>query len=82
MKATMAPQVAGDRATAIVSRRDRVRQQGRISREAARALEILGHAIDYLMGEFLDAGGSFRGNEPQLQAIRLLMALNRQIYLG
>ena len=78
----MAPQVADDRATAIVSCRDGVRQRGRISREAAKALEILGHAIDYLMNEFLAAGGSFRGNEPQLEAIRLLMAVNRQIYLG
>jgi hypothetical protein len=82
MKGSVAPRVADDQATATVSCREVVRQQGRLSREAGRALEILGHAIDYLMDQFLDAGGSFRGNEPQLQAIRMLMAVNRQIYLG
>jgi hypothetical protein len=43
-------------------------------------LEILGHAIDHLMDEFLAAGGWFCGNEPQREAIRVPMVVNRQIY--
>ena len=52
-----------------------------ISPQAGRALEILGHAIEYLTDEFIHEGGSFSANNSQLQAVQLLMALNRQIYL-
>jgi hypothetical protein len=83
MKASVAPKKATDEFAAVaVSCGYGVRRRRRISREAGKALEILGHAIDYLMDEFLDAGGSFRGNEPQLEAIRLMMVVHRQIYLG
>jgi len=44
------------------------------------ALEILGHAIEYLTDEFVHQGGSFSSNNSQLQAVQLLMAINRQIY--
>lgn len=54
----------------------------RVSPEAGRALEILGHAIDYLADEYIHAGGSFRTHDPQIEAIQLLMSLNRQIYLA
>ncbi len=67
---------------AILACRAGTRRRRRISPEAGKALEKLGHAIDYLMDEFLNAGGSFCGNEPQLKAIRMLMAINRQIYFG
>jgi hypothetical protein len=52
----------------------------RIDRQAGRALEILGHAIEYLTDEFVHAGGSFCANNAQLEAVQMLMALNRQIY--
>lgn len=52
----------------------------RISREAGRALEILGHAIEYLADENVHEGRSFSANDPRVKAIRLLMAVNRQIY--
>lgn len=52
----------------------------RISPEAGRALEILGHAIDYLTDDFVYAGGSFSGHDPQVEAVQLLMGLNRKIY--
>lgn len=52
----------------------------RISPQAGRALEILGHAIDYLTDEYVYAGSRFSARDPQLQAIQMLMALNRQIY--
>jgi hypothetical protein len=52
----------------------------RISPQAGRALEILGHAIDYLTDEYVLHGGTFCARDPQLQAVQLLMALNRQVY--
>jgi hypothetical protein len=48
--------------------------------KAGRALEVLGHAIEYLTDEYVHAGGSFCANDGEVQAIQLLMALNRQIY--
>lgn len=52
----------------------------RIGREAGRALEILGHAIEYLADEYIHAGKSIRASDPEVEAIQLLMALNRRIY--
>ncbi|MGB6742361.1 MAG: hypothetical protein WBE38_01805 [Terracidiphilus sp.] len=52
----------------------------RISPQAGRALEILGHAIDYLTDEYVHHGGEFRPGDPELDAIELLMAANRAIY--
>jgi hypothetical protein len=42
----------------------------------------LGHAIEYLTGELVQEGGSFSANDPRIQAVRLLMAVNRQIYFA
>jgi len=52
----------------------------KISPQAGRALEILGHAIEYLADEFVYAGGSFSARDPQVEAVQLLMGLNREIY--
>lgn len=52
----------------------------RISPQAGRALEILGHAIDYLTDEYVHHGGGFHPGDPELDAIELLMAANRAIY--
>jgi hypothetical protein len=52
----------------------------RITPQAGRALEILGHAIEYLADEFVYQGGSFSAHDAQLEAVQLLMALNRQVY--
>ncbi len=60
-------------ATAVSRRR-------RISAEAGHALELLGHAIEYLTDEYVHAGGDFSAADPRIEAIQLLMALNRQIY--
>ncbi len=51
-----------------------------ITPQAGRALEILGHALEYLTDEFAYRGGSFSEHNAQLQAVQLLMALNRQVY--
>ena len=54
----------------------------RISPEVGHALEILGHAIEYLTDEFVHAGGSFSARDGQVEAVQLLMAVNRQIYFA
>lgn len=52
----------------------------RISPQAGRALEILGHAIEYLTDEFVHQGLTFSAKNEQLEAVQMLMALNRQVY--
>ena len=54
----------------------------RISPEAGRALEILGHSIEYLTDEFVHAGGSLSAHNAQVEAVQLLMGINRQIYFA
>jgi len=66
--------------TQAMSGTRRVVKRRRISPQAGHALEILGHAIDYLTDEYVYAGGTFSVRDAQLQAIHLLMAVNRQIY--
>jgi hypothetical protein len=52
----------------------------RITPQAGHALEKLGHAIEYLTDEFVCQGGPLAVGSPQLEAVQLLMALNRSIY--
>jgi hypothetical protein len=52
----------------------------RIDPRAGHALEILGHAIEYLTDEFVHSGGDLSPHNPELQAVQLLMAVNRAIY--
>jgi len=64
-----------------------LRRRRKISFEAGRGIEILGHAIQYLADEFaLDCmeriPGAPSAAHPRLQAIDLLMARNREIYLS
>ena len=58
------------------------RRRRRISPEAGRALEILGHAIEYLTDEYVHEGGSFSAHDPRLEAVQLLMARNREVYFS
>ncbi len=58
------------------------KRRRRISREDGLALEILGHAIDYLSDEFIHHGGSLTARDASVQAVQLLMRLNREIYLN
>ncbi len=50
--------------------------------KAGRALEILGHAIEYLADEYVRDDSPAEAKEGRLQAIQMLMALNREIYLS
>ena len=52
----------------------------RISPEAGHALEILGHAIEYLTDEYVHEKRELKSADPQVEAIRLLMSLNREVY--
>ena len=56
-------------------------RQRRISPEAGRALEILGHAIEYLMDQHAHEGSLLKWEQAHLEALSILKALNRQIYL-
>jgi hypothetical protein len=59
---------------------DRVRTNRRINSQAGRARELLAHAIEYLTSEYVHTDLSFSARNEQLEAVKLLMALNRQVY--
>ena len=58
----------------------RSNRRRRIDPESGRALEILGHAIEYLTDELVHGGEMIAANNAQVEAIQLLMAVNRQVY--
>src|SRR5277367_3862066 len=65
----------------------RARRRRMVSPQEGRAIEILGRAIEYLADEFavdcMDRSVPIVGvMYPRLQAIELLMTLNREIYLN
>jgi hypothetical protein len=66
--------------TAVRSTSVHVNRRRRITPEAGRALEILGHAIEYLTDEFVQDDRAFTVKKEQLQAVQMLMDLNRQVY--
>jgi hypothetical protein len=69
-------------APAVASTAVHARRRRHITPEAGHALEILGHAIEYLTDEFLHQGGSFAASDPRLESVRLLMTRNREIYFA
>jgi hypothetical protein len=52
----------------------------RITPQAGHALEILGHAIEYLTDEFVHSGSELSPSNGELKAVQLLMERNRQVY--
>ncbi|HWE87793.1 MAG TPA: hypothetical protein VG267_22815 [Terracidiphilus sp.] len=52
----------------------------RITPEAGHALEKLSHAIEYLSDELAIDAGPFTGNRGRIEAIDLLMSLNRRVF--
>jgi hypothetical protein len=52
----------------------------RITPRAGHALEILGHAIEYLTDQFVHRQSDFSPRSSELEAVQVLMALNRQVY--
>jgi hypothetical protein len=65
-------------ATSIVPVRTARRRH--IDPPAGHALEMLGHAIEYLTDELIHDGAGITANNERVQAVQLLMALNRQVY--
>jgi hypothetical protein len=62
-------------------RRSSVRRT--VSPASGRALEILGHAIEYLADEYvLKAArtGTLNSDDPRIDAMHILMSLNREVY--
>lgn len=68
-------------ARAVTASKGRIRPR-RINPEAGHALEKLGHAIEYLSDELVHEGGELTEHNPQVEAVQLLMALNRQVYFS
>jgi len=64
---------------AVSSTRVRTNRR-RITPQSGRALETLAHAIEYLTDDFVQQGFAYSAGNGQLQAVQLLMALNRQVY--
>jgi hypothetical protein len=58
----------------------RERTSRRITPQAGRAREILAHAIEYLTSEYVQTDLTFSARNEQLEAVQLLMSLNRQVY--
>ena len=54
----------------------------RITPEAGRGLEKLGHAVEYLTDEFVHDGCRFSEDRARLHAIQLLATLKRQIHFS
>ena len=52
-----------------------------ISRESGRVIEVLAHAIEYLCDEAVHNGGTMSAGDPQLEAVQLVMSLQRAVYL-
>jgi hypothetical protein len=56
-------------------------QRRHITPQAGHALEILGHAIEYLTDEYVnEQSAAFSARNEKIEAVQLLMALNRQVY--
>lgn len=74
---------AGWLGTSASSARPRPFVRRRLSAEGGRALEILGHAIEYLADEYandLADKGPLGNADPRIAAIQILKGLNRAIY--
>lgn len=56
------------------------KRRHRITPDAGHALEKLAHSIEYLADELVDKSTSLSADNERIQAIQILMALNRQVY--
>jgi len=65
---------------ATLAERSLPRRRRHITPQAGHALEILGHAIEYLTDEWVHEGGPLSAGNDRIMAVQLLMGLNRQVY--
>lgn len=66
--------------TEALSSSARAVRRRRIDRQSGHALEVLGHAIEYLADEYVHTGRVPDSEDPSLKAIQILMAANRDVY--
>ena len=59
-----------------------VRRRRRFSPQTGHALQILGRAIEYLSDEVAHQGVPVSADDPRLEAVKLLMALNHEVYFS
>lgn len=80
----MAASTAADfpAATVPLSARPGALRRRRITQQSGRALEILGHAIEYLADEYAHDGFAAKDHAGRLEAIQLLIRVNRDIYFA
>jgi hypothetical protein len=80
----MALSMAHDFSIALPARSSRRRIQSgrprRITAQAGHALEILGHAVEYLTDEFVHDGIDMSAHNARVEAVQILMSLNREVY--
>lgn len=60
-------------------------ERRRITPTNGRALEILGHAIEYLADEYAMTAlqmGTLDSGDPRVEAVQLLILLNREVYFS
>lgn len=76
----MASSTATRSPEAVFARGEHSDRRRRISIEAGHALEILGHAIEYLVDEYIPNTHDSTSDEGRALALKLLMARNREIY--
>jgi hypothetical protein len=77
LSSTKAPALTAETLRPDVVCRSKRRRTGP---EAGHALEILGHAIEYMADELNAGDGPVAAGNPRLEAIQMLMAINRRIY--
>jgi hypothetical protein len=75
------PAAVGPSKSSYPEPRPFIRRQ--LSPESGRALEILGHAIEYLADEYaadVEFKGPLGSADPRVEAIQVLKVLNRSVY--
>ena len=82
MATTMTQDLTATGAALPVAALQRRAVHRRIDPQAGRALEKLGHAIEYLTDEYVHSGAPLAAGDPRLDAVQMLMAINREIYFS
>jgi hypothetical protein len=65
---------------AVSTAGSRLNRRRHVTVEAGHALEKLGHAIEYLADEFVQNGVEISSSNGQVEAVQLLMKVNREVY--
>src|SRR4051794_4318061 len=64
----------------LTTQAEKTQHRRHISVQAGCAIGMLGHAIEYMTDEYIHEAKHLAAHDSQLQAIQILMALNREIY--